>query len=89
MLKLSRAELHELVWSKPMTEIAREFGVRDQHLAQICDSHDVARPPTGHWQKVQYGKTVQWISLATDRFAPSDIVVIHRRKPGLGRPARV
>ena len=89
MLKLSRAELHELVWSRPMTEIAREFGVRDQHLAQICDSYDVARPPTGHWQKVQYGKSVQWVSLTTDRFAPSEIVIIHRRKPGRGRQVRV
>lgn len=84
MLKLSRAELHE-----PMTEIAREFGIRDQYLAQICDSYDVARPPTGHWQKVQYGKSVQWVSLTTDRFTPSEIVIIHRRKPGWGRPVRV
>jgi hypothetical protein len=72
-----------------MTEIAREFGVRDQHLAQICDVHDVPRPPTGHWQKVQYGKSVQSLSLKTDRFAASEIVLIHRRKSGRGRPVRM
>lgn len=25
MLRMSRAELHELIWSKPMTEIARSM----------------------------------------------------------------
>ncbi|UDL90686.1 hypothetical protein LGH82_04985 [Mesorhizobium sp. PAMC28654] len=44
MLRLSRAALYELVWSKPLTEIAKTYGVRDQHIAQACDHHDIARP---------------------------------------------
>jgi hypothetical protein len=44
MLKMTRSELHALVWSKPMTEIAREHGVRDQHIAQACDIHDIGSP---------------------------------------------
>ena len=58
MPKLSRVELYELVWSKPMTEIAREFGIRDQHIARACDLFDISRPPAGHWQKIQHGKAL-------------------------------
>ncbi len=33
-MKLSCEQLHDLVWSMPMTEIARRSGVRDQHIAR-------------------------------------------------------
>jgi len=59
MLRLSRAALYDLVWSKPMTEIARDHGVRDQHVAQACDDHDIARPRAGYWQKLDHGKAVE------------------------------
>lgn len=58
MVRLSRAELHDLVWSKPMTEIARQFGVRDQHIARACDDADIARPRAGHLQEIEHGKFV-------------------------------
>ncbi|WP_192247990.1 hypothetical protein [Mesorhizobium caraganae] len=76
MLSLSRAQLHALVWSKPMTQIAREFGIRDQHIAQACDAYDVARPRTGHWQKIEHGKSVQTAALSNDRFGENEIVVV-------------
>ncbi|RWH78020.1 MAG: hypothetical protein EOR78_29245 [Mesorhizobium sp.] len=76
MLKMSRTALYELVWSRPMTEIAREFGIRDQHVAQACDYHDIARPRAGHWQKVNHGKAVERVTLSNDTFSPDDIVII-------------
>lgn len=51
-MRLSRAQLHELVWSRPMTEIARLFGVRDQHIARACDGADIERPRARYWQNV-------------------------------------
>ncbi|WP_095085653.1 hypothetical protein [Mesorhizobium sophorae] len=76
MLKLSRAELYELVWSKPMTEIARDHGVRDQHIARACDHHDIARPRAGYWQKLDHGKVVERVALGNDTFSADDIVTI-------------
>lgn len=75
-MRLSRAQLHELVWSRPMTEIARQFGVRDQHIARACDGADIARPRAGYWQKVEYGKAASRSALSNDRFGASDIVAI-------------
>lgn len=34
VLRMTRAELYDLVWSKPMTEIARQYGIRDQRVAR-------------------------------------------------------
>lgn len=86
MLKITRAELHALVWSKPMTEIAREYGVRDQHVAQACDVFDIARPRPGHWQRVQHGKAVETIVLDDESYPPEEIIIID---PAVGRPGRL
>lgn len=75
-MRLTRAQLHELVWSKPMTELARDFGVRDQHIARACDGADIARPQAGYWQKIQYGKSVSRSALDNERFRACDIVAI-------------
>lgn len=85
MLRLSRAELYELIWSKPMTDIARQFDIRDQHIAQACDYHDIARPPAGYWQKVEHGKAVERIALSNDKFSAEDIIVIDSRGWRSGR----
>lgn len=83
MLKMNREQLHELVWSKPMTEIARAYGVRDQHVAQACDAYDIARPPTGYWQRRQYGKFVKSIPLSNETYAAEELVIID---PTAGKP---
>jgi hypothetical protein len=85
MMKLSRAALYELVWSQPMTAIARLYGVRDLQIAQACDYYDIARPPAGHWQRLAHGKKVQKTDLSTIRFSADDIVII---APSAGRTSR-
>lgn len=62
-MKLTMAELHELVWSQPMTEIARQFSVRDRHVAKVCDGTDITRPRLGYWQKVEYDKLASRLAL--------------------------
>lgn len=85
-MKLTRAELHELVWSQPMTEIARQLGIRGQQVAKACDGAEIARPPAGYWQKVGYGKPVSRFALTNDRFAASDIVAIDASGWSISRP---
>ncbi|MCW5706958.1 hypothetical protein [Shinella sp.] len=82
---MTRAELHALVWAKPMTEIAREFGVRDQHVAQACDANDIARPRAGHWQKIDHEKTVESEALDNMRYALDAVVLIQSAARGQGR----
>lgn len=75
-MRLSRLELHELVWSKPITEIARQVGLRDQHIAKACDGAEIARPRAGHWQKVEHGKSMPRVALGNGRFAATDVITI-------------
>lgn len=53
---LSREELYELVWSKPMTKVAERFDVSGSYLARICTLLNVPRPERGHWAKLAAGK---------------------------------
>lgn len=75
-MKPSREQLHDLVWSMPITEIARQSGVRDQHIARACGGAGVARPRAGYRQKVEHGKTVTRIALSNDCYEASDIITI-------------
>lgn len=86
MLRVTRAELHALVWSKPMTVIARQYGVRDQHIARACDTDDIARPRPGHWQRIEHGKAVRTARLDNTTRSPEEIIIID---PAVGRPGRL
>ena len=55
----SRNEFYELVWSKPMTQLAKEFGLSDVALHKICRKHEIPNPPPGWWAKKVAGKDVQ------------------------------
>lgn len=54
----SRAEFHELVWSKPITSLAKDFGLSDVALHKICRKHGIPTPPVGWWAKKTSGKAV-------------------------------
>lgn len=87
-MKLTRAVLYELVWSYPMSAIAKHYGVRDLQIAQACDLYDIARPPAGYWQKLAYGKNVEKVDLQTVNFSAEDTVTIERSGArALGRRA--
>lgn len=47
MRVLTREQFHELVWSTPMTTLAKEFGLSGVALHKICRRHDVPTPPRG------------------------------------------
>lgn len=54
---MTREQLHELVWSKPITKLAAELGVSDVGLSKICKRHDVPTPPRGYWARLEAGYT--------------------------------
>jgi hypothetical protein len=59
MKSLTRRELYDLVWSKPITKLAADFGISDVGLAKICDRYRVPSPPRGYWAKLEAGKKVK------------------------------
>jgi hypothetical protein len=59
----SREEFYELVWTKPLTALAKEFAISDVALHKICAKHDIPHPPLGWWAKKTAGRTVMAIPL--------------------------
>ena len=55
-ITLPRSALYELVWTKPVTELAKEFGISDVALAKRCRSIKIPLPPRGYWARVAAGQ---------------------------------
>lgn len=53
---VTRQELYDLVWAKPMTKVAEEFGVSGSYMARVCLTLNVPRPERGYWAKLAVGK---------------------------------
>jgi integrase len=47
--QLTWEELHELIWSMPMTRAARQVGITDNGLRKWCTRLKVPLPPQGYW----------------------------------------
>ena len=62
-LRLTREELYDLVWAKPMTQVAHQFEISDRAIAKICAKKQVPVPPRGYWAKKSAGKDVYTIPL--------------------------
>ncbi|HEV2485596.1 MAG TPA: hypothetical protein VGT08_08690 [Terracidiphilus sp.] len=53
---LTREELYNLVWAKPMTEVGKDFQISDRAMAKLCARRQVPVPPRGYWAKKSVGK---------------------------------
>jgi hypothetical protein len=56
-LRLSREDLYELAWSKPMSELAKDFGISDVALAKRCKRLGIPVPGRGYWARIDAGQT--------------------------------
>jgi len=56
--QLTREDLYKLVWSEPISTIAKRFKVSDWGLRKICNQMEIPVPKAGHWMKLQFGKEV-------------------------------
>lgn len=45
---MTREQLYELVWSLPMTEVAKRLGVSGSYMARVCTQLSVPRPKLGY-----------------------------------------
>lgn len=54
--RFTREELYQLVWSEPMTQLAKRFGLSDVGLAKACRRAAIPVPERGYWAKRQAGK---------------------------------
>ncbi len=55
---ISRTDLYNLVWSEPMTHIAKKYGLSDRGMAKLCERNGIPVPPRGYWAKHSSGKKI-------------------------------
>jgi hypothetical protein len=53
--ELSRQELYDLIWSKPVAKIAIDFGISDVAITKHCIKLNVPRPLRTYWAKMAAG----------------------------------
>lgn len=70
---MTKGELLRLVWTRPVSTLAEEFGLSPNGLAKICDRLDIPRPPKGYWKKNQVGTPGEPSVVLED---PDEVVVI-------------
>lgn len=78
---LKREVLYEQVWSQPMIELAKHYGLSDVGLAKICRKLKVPLPGRGYWAKRKAGRVPPRPALPTLR--KNDLEEIIVTKPEL------
>ena len=52
----SQEDLAKMIWEKPTSQIAKDFGVSGKAIEKWCKTYGIEKPPRGYWAKKQYGK---------------------------------
>lgn len=73
---LTRKSLYDLVWSRPLSAVARELGISGNGLSKICDRLLIPYPPRGHWAKAHAGRAPERPPLPPTPGACNDRIVI-------------
>ena len=66
---MTRDELYNLVWSRPMTHLAKEFGISDVAIRKHCKKFDIATPYVGYWAKLAHGKRAPQPPLSIKKYS--------------------
>lgn len=57
MHTLTRQQLFEMAWVRPLTDVAAELGVTSTAVKKTCRRHNIPTPSRGYWAQVRAGRT--------------------------------
>lgn len=52
---ISRRQLYEEIWTTPLGELSKRYGLSSEGFARACTRHNVPRPALGYWSKKRAG----------------------------------
>lgn len=58
-VRYNRSTLYEQIWSQPVQEVAKSYGISDVRLGKVCRALQVPVPPRGYWARLRNGYTVK------------------------------
>ena len=59
MRSMTRQQIYDLIWERPVSKVAPELGLTVARLSNICRKHDIPMPVAGYWAKREWGKPVE------------------------------
>ena len=77
-ITITRKELYDLVWSEPLSRLAKKYKISDNGLRKICKRMNIPIPAMGHWQKIQYKKKVTIIKLP-EKYDGKNEIILHEK----------
>ncbi len=78
---LTRKQLYELAWKKPMMHIAKEFGFSDRGLGKLCTKYEIPIPPRGYWMRLKAGQKIKIPALKKIDWCSDDKVIVDSKTP--------
>ena len=51
VIRPTKEELEKLLWEKPTSKIAKEYGVSDKAIEKWAKTYNLIKPPRGYWSK--------------------------------------
>ena len=89
MPRVTREQLYDLVWSKPLSVLAKDYAISDVGLAKICKRLHVPRPARGYWAMTPESREGEKPSLPPVK-GPADMYAdLRDLPPPSERPPRV
>jgi hypothetical protein len=76
-IQVTRQELYDLVWEKPVRHLCKRFGLSDVGLAKTCKRFNIPRPSYGYWARKAAGGAVRRPSLPACEDEKLQKIVFH------------
>jgi len=77
---VTRQQLYELIWSTPMSQLAKKYALSDNGLRKLCVKYHIPIPKNGYWQKIKYNKPVKPEKLPSYELEPDKIELVLREE---------
>lgn len=61
-ITFTREELFKLVWSEPLSRLARKYNISDNGIRKRCKKMNIPLPRSGYWSKVRHGYKVLFLN---------------------------
>lgn len=79
--EITREALYDLVWQRPLSQLAKEFGISDVGLRKICHQHDIPTASNQWWSAKEYGKPAVQTPLPDNSPFAGIMITIPRHGP--------
>ena len=77
---ITRKQLYDLIWSKPLTKVQLEVGLTYNQIKNICNEKKIPIHGSGFWIKKEYGKPLTILPLVEYPNIEDEIRLIKRKK---------